>query len=34
MKALADLQKSCEALGIKLIVEGEDPKEGSWPKKS
>ena len=32
MKALADLKRDCAALGIQLIVEGEDPKEGPWPK--
>ncbi len=31
MRALAQLEKDCAAHGIKLIVEGEDPKEGSWP---
>ncbi len=30
MKALAELEKECLKIGIKLIV-GEDPQEGSWP---
>lgn len=33
MRALAELREKCAAFGIKLVIEGEDPQEGSWPSK-